>query len=1265
MHLRCKERVCTQSTQLEALILAELSQFSQVTTACRKAHGLITFFFFKLHLTVLVRVLKMAQSVSTTQRAPITGKSLASYESVETHYDPGQPDVEVKASDNLSKTPLQPTTSLRRCPDYKPTALRWWFHGFLIICLAMFLGMTEYAMQTLLANNQEDLISQLRFKSVEDHNGDRIESPYHQHLVRVPSNATSSQTEAHSVNTGDPLAIGYSSSPSATGSILPIHTDHTPSSTWLSSSLFEPTDEVSFVPASTASATSNPYPLTTVGTHTYPTCTGLTWSTWTVSCSETSTTSVPYTIDPSDFLHLGTTTYTIFSQTSITPVIVVPTPSSQDRETEEGGYEITVPFLQSPTIGTDGTAAGESGSITTPSAMAPNAAPSAYLNLGHTTSTVTTIQTLTPSAENGGSLHLFATSSAMAEVIDPASQSATIPKAAELVSENAMRPDEKPMVTAIEQTEIWVPSETTLEMSSTDSDGKVGVEHNRTTYPGGTSVYQAAKTLPSEVHVESLTATRQSEAWSSIEVILEQTTTDSGGHISVQTVTTDVPAEPGFLESTVTVRPGESLVAVPLMITTTHGGLTQVMQTTYVDSEGRTTTSSYTTVIGGDTTLAMDTFFVATSLPAGYTVITVPTAIPTTEGGTVEVAQTVYTDAEGHLTTSLYTRTVHGTPTTRTKPVVIATPVSPGGKLVPTVISTMIGGTTEIIKTTSTDSRGQPTTFSYTTFEGGTPTSTTVWTIVPIPTSTTPTNSSGTQDTGDVAIYGLGLRDYILGAFLPTILAAIVAYPFKLIQINARLMQPFHELATAREADGVSAQASIFLRFYDWTGVLSLPRSVKLRQPIIVISDCLVLGAALLAPIAAETVSVHVPDGCKLGCYGRLTVTTIPGRVLEALIAAMMTLLVALIVLLNVFKWQTGVSHNPWGIAGIASLGLSPEIRNKIEKIPCHSSGSIKDSSILKALTGSKYALDEYWVSSSPGSVSSRGHGIVVRTSDDDAKQLMGSNEPMHGRTRGPRHSKEKKTQPFASLTWWGRCILLFIFTCVVIITTYYEASSLDSGFERFMDSRGFGVRFFFTALGVVIGGCMETFFRSVAIISPYHQLSKCALPAERSILLSPPTNAFYGIYSAIQQRSIFLGSVALATILAELFLPVTLSHVPFSHLDTYQTQRVCTWLSVSTLALMILVILYSFLIRWPHMPADPRTIAGAMFYVCDSWMLGTMEGMATLGKKERDSTVRSQRLRYEFASSKGVSGKERMNVDIRGEMGEAAVMIGEKVRYS
>lgn len=1166
----------------------------------------------------------MPRLISDTRRPGKTGKSSKIYESLETHYDPGQPEVGFQAPESPSPLPKL-TTTLLPCQDYKPTALRWWFQCFLIICLATFLGLTEYAIQTLMANNREDLVSQLWSRNIENLNGDQQPVPEQKqpsHPVRAPSNATSSQAEAHSGTTtgNDFLALEYPSSTLA-APIYSVTSTSMDSDTMISSTdpslLFgEPTEGGSFVPMGPYSTTSDLHPLTTEPLdHETPTIAPT--QPWpTVS----TLTQAITTLTTSGYLTLGKTTATVRSPiphvessdlsvgSSTTPVAASPTISSRSSGNAEGGHEITVPlpYTTLSDLLTEKTAYLKTERTSFTLAPMPTTETSAYLKAGRTSLTLASMPTLKPSAADGGYRSFD-------------------------------------MTTAAQRLE--------------------------TMFPGGTSVYQTTKTLRSEVHGERVTVIRQTEAWPSSKATLQRTMTDSAGHLSVQTITTDVPAKTSVMETTVTMRPGESLVAVPKLMETTRGGRTQFIQTTYVDPEGRTTVSSYTTVIGGEIILSPHTYFLATSLAPGYTVITIPTAVPTTERGTIEVVHTVFTDAQGHLTTSLYTKSWNGTPTLRTIPIVIATPVPPGDKLVTlsTVIPTTIGGTIKVIKTTSTDSRGQPTTFSYTTIEGGTSTSTAVWTIVPTPTSTSPPNSNGTQGSENVSVvvYGVEFSDYMLGTFLPTILAAMIAYPFKLININARLMQPFHELATAREAQGASAEASMFLRFYDWTGALSLPRSVKLRQPIILISDLLVFGAALLAPIAAETVSVHVPDGCDLGCYGNLGVTVIPGRVLEVLMASMIALLMALLVLLNVFRWKTGVSHDPWGIAGMASLGLSPGIRDKIRKIPFDSGGSIKENMILKVLTGSKYALEEYWIPSSPRSVSPRGYGIVVRTSNGDAEQLVKSGTSGHGKARGSRNEKKKKAQPFALLTWWGRCILLFIFACVLIIATYYETTSIDSGFERFMNSRGFGIRFFFTALGVVIGGCMETFFRSVAIMLPYQQLSKYTLSAERSILLSPPTNAFCGLYSAFRQRSIFLGVVAFTTVLSELILPVTLSHVPFSHLDTYETQLVCAWFSISILALMILVIVISFSINWPHMPVDPRTIAGAMFYVCDSWMLSATEGLATLGKKERDSIMRVQKLRYEFASSEGVNGKERMKVDMRGESGEAAVMLrGEKARY-
>ncbi|ROV91058.1 hypothetical protein VMCG_09594 [Cytospora schulzeri] len=585
------------------------------------------------------------------------------------------------------------------------------------------------------------------------------------------------------------------------------------------------------------------------------------------------------------------------------------------------------------------------------------------------------------------------------------------------------------------------------------------------------------------------------------------------------------------------------------------------------------------------------------------------------------------------------------------------------------VVSTTIGGTTEVVQMAFTNSQGQVVTSSYTTVLHGTPTSTTEWTIVPTPTHAdsagSPPNNSSTNGDSRTMVYGLNNEEYMLGTFLPTILTVLVAYPVKLISINARLMQPFHTLATTDKAHGATPESSIFQRFDTWLGALSLPRAIKRRQPVIAISDLLVLGAALLTPLAAETVGVHVTDGCQSHCLGNLGVSIAVGRILEALMATMTALLIALVVLLSVFRWRTGVSQNPWSIAGMASLCLDPETRDILRSIPTGLNGSVEDSAIVKVLGKNRYALGDFWVAPNPDVSKSRGYGVIVAGRDNIVRQLLGR-EDTGGEEAKATKAGYKRTQPFKLLTWWGRCLLIFVFTCILIILTYYESTTSDTRFERFMDSQGFGVNFFFTALGVVVGACMEMVFRSVAIISPYLQLSNHNLQAERSILLSPPTNAFYGIYSAVCQRQLFLGILSFTTILGELVLPVTLSHVPFSLIETYKTQLVCTWLSIAILGLMILVLAASFLTTWPHMPVDPRTVAGAMFYVCDSWMLETLQGMSTMSKKDRDLDVRHLRLRYGYGHLSGaVSGKERVGVDVCDDRGEAAVITrSEKLRY-
>ncbi len=63
-------------------------------------------------------------------------------------------------------------------------------------------------------------------------------------------------------------------------------------------------------------------------------------------------------------------------------------------------------------------------------------------------------------------------------------------------------------------------------------------------------------------------------------------------------------------------------------------------------------------------------------------------------------------------------------------------------------------------------------------------------------------------------------------------------------------------------------------------------------------------------------------------------------------------------------------------------------------------------------------------------------------------------------------------------------------------------------------------------------------------------------------------------------------------------------------------------------------------------MPVWPDSIAGCMYHVADSSMLKDLEGMATVGAKERDRILRGMEKKYMFGKISGVSGAERIGVD-------------------
>lgn len=97
---------------------------------------------------------------------------------------------------------------------------------------------------------------------------------------------------------------------------------------------------------------------------------------------------------------------------------------------------------------------------------------------------------------------------------------------------------------------------------------------------------------------------------------------------------------------------------------------------------------------------------------------------------------------------------------------------------------------------------------------------------------------------------------------------------------------------------------------------------------------------------------------------------------------------------------------------------------------------------------------------------------------------------------------------------------------------------------------------------------------------------------------MTPPTNPFSGIWSSLTpgRRDIYLGFVSATAILSEI-LPLLLSTTLDKCTESFWAHTVCLWMAVSILGIMIFTVAGSFLVYWPHMPIDPSTVAGGMYY--------------------------------------------------------------------
>ncbi|KAK4158643.1 hypothetical protein QBC43DRAFT_349936 [Cladorrhinum sp. PSN259] len=511
-----------------------------------------------------------------------------------------------------------------------------------------------------------------------------------------------------------------------------------------------------------------------------------------------------------------------------------------------------------------------------------------------------------------------------------------------------------------------------------------------------------------------------------------------------------------------------------------------------------------------------------------------------------------------------------------------------------------------------------------------------------------PTNPSIVPQPQEVAeVYYISSGQYFVGFFLPTLLAAVLTIPIRMIDMAAKQFQPWHAL-THRQ--GASAKDSLYLRAGGWHGIVSSFEALVQGQVLMFLTSLLTLCSIFLVPLSSEAVTLKLHGSCSktdfTGCAMTLGVFLVPARAAIALLAFM--IVVTFLLLLTLHQWCTGVAVNPWTIAGVASLSTNLELRGVLSSLPTGQVQKITQKHILDAFEDKKFRLGHYF-----NGYGNPDYGVMVLGEENrsnhigwkaDADSTVSAESPRETEVQEAGQQVEHHL-PFLMLSYTGRLAFLLPLTGVMIVILYWNNTGGDTPFNNFMTAQGFGVRALFTLIGVAITFFWSSFFTSLAILSPYLLLSQSPRAAQDSIILSPSMNAFSGVWGAIKRRHFFLLVVASTAILAE-FMPVLLNNVPFRVTQTWLASRVCNWLAIGILSMMWLVVVGSFFVSWPHMPVDPSTIAGAMYYVCDSWMLWSVEGFSMLNQEERDRKVSQLGFRVHFGNIAGLDGRRRVGVD-------------------
>jgi len=342
--------------------------------------------------------------------------------------------------------------------------------------------------------------------------------------------------------------------------------------------------------------------------------------------------------------------------------------------------------------------------------------------------------------------------------------------------------------------------------------------------------------------------------------------------------------------------------------------------------------------------------------------------------------------------------------------------------------------------------------------------------------STTKSVASATSSPGSVAdtrVEAISPHEYLIGAFIPTVLAVVFTIPWDILASAVKEIEPFYQM---QRANGASAACSLTSDYKASISVVATMNAMSRGHCVVWGSGLLSLITLSLSPLASETVFIGFDGHCtatsgRRACSPHLSVYPLAARVIQGILTFITIITLALAI--DMWHKRSGIYADPWSIAGLATLFQN---RRLIEMFRQIDPSITKPKALKAALKSHRYQIAPYKEVDGES-----GYGIMicqsgilsedsdVRTSFRNGGKYAAVETNIVEDHAFPARPKPKRT--IATIVTQTGAVVVFAFLVMgleALVIVYYKTGG-NTAFERFMDSDTFGVRFLFTAVGVMI----------------------------------------------------------------------------------------------------------------------------------------------------------------------------------------------------